>query len=497
MRILREGNVFCIENGLLDAEYYCAAEILHDEHILIAVNENGTAAAWNAVTGKEITSLLDAAFLPCAEPGWGVLVSKDLKAVRKVPAENGKNVYFSGVFPNCGGKLAVVPSKAGLFGKDVYYSSRNSTSWEKIISGFEYCLSPADSCCVGMTVKNSRLCQVLVTLSGKILEISPSATFHEFDMYTEQAAFQVGNVYLVYDTASGKELFRTSEAPRNKIIGTESFWYSSELCYYAGQVHPIPGYVPGETTVKYDRRECLHVRTGKDTCYLLNIRTGRKSDCYSAIEAHFQNPNHFLVRKDGKQGILNQKAELIFPPEYDDIQYVSKNATYILEKDGKCGRADKNGSIISPVVWDSMSTNDSGNYDAIMVWLGKKIALMTPKGGLSCEPFYGDVIFGINKFIICCWKYPDKEMKEKPFLYCFDIRTGETVLEGDFDDVQGLPAGCLSLHKNGLSGVFDVVRKEFVSEMAPCHISKEGNNISIYFPETGKTRIIHTEEELL
>ena len=144
-----------------------------------------------------------------------------------------------------------------------------------------------------------------------------------------------------------------------------------------------------------------------------------------------------------------------------------------------------------------MSFNDTGNHDAIKVRLGKKMAFMTPDGKLSCEPFYGETIFGVNGFIICCWKYPDKEMQKKPSLYCFNIYTGEVVLEGDFDTVKRLSEGFISVHKKGLSGVFDTVRKEFISEMALCHISREGNNLIIYFSETGNTRIINTEEELL
>ncbi|MBR1555878.1 MAG: hypothetical protein IJ644_10890 [Oscillospiraceae bacterium] len=505
MKILQKGTSFYLEgtgSPFIEAEGYCAADILYDEDILIVADENGSVYAWDIKTGEEITELRENILLPCAESGWGMLISKDMKAVRKVPAKIGKKVWFSWDISGIGGNLAVVPAREGFFGRDVYHLSKNGTSWEEMISGFESILERntnhlGETAYLGMTVKKGRLCQVLATLSGKVMELPASAEFRDFDVSTEQAVFQEGSYYAVYDAASGKELFRTAEFPRHEFLETGTLWYNAELYYYGGQLHKIQEYVRNRTGAAYQYGGCLKVRNQENMYFLINVQTGRKSDCYSGIEIPCEIRNHFFVEKNGKKGLLNRNLEVIFPPEYDHIQYVHKNQTYILRKGEKFGRAGRNGNIVSPVIWDRMSANDTGNYDSIVVYTGEKMAFMTPDGRLVCEPFYGEAIIGINKTVMCFRKYPDKEKQEKSSVCCINIYTKETVLEGDFDEIQGLPSGYISVHKDGLSAVFDVVKKKFVSEMALCHISEEDDTIRIHFLETGKIRIINIKEELI
>ncbi len=480
MKIFQEGNKFRIESDFLDSGIlYCRA-VDSNENFLVTADENNNVSAWNIQTGEPVSSLEEIFLLKCAESGWSVLVSEDMKAVRRIPAERIKMMLT-----DAGRMLVFVLSGKGLFKNDVYYLDENHASWEKAASGLE-ALYTISSSFIGNVVKNGRLRKVFRTISGHSLELPPSAEIKRFHRLSEQIVVLENGSYICYDVKNGKELFRSSQHPECEEADGKVCWYSDEFYYYAGKIHRIPGYIPHRTRTGWRFGGYLHIQDRRDSCRLLDIRTGTVSDCYSDIVPAGQN---FLVQKNREIGLLNRNAELILPPEYDNIRYISKNDTYLLEKDGRFGRADRNGTMISLVVWDWMSPYDKGNSDCIFLKLGNQIAFMTSKGFLSCEPFYGEAVFGVNKNVLCCWKYPDKEKKEKPSLYCFNLYTGETVLEGDFDDVRRLRQGCILVQKGGLSGVFDTVRKEFLSEMAFCHVSEERNNICIYFPETGETKL--------
>jgi putative cell wall-binding protein len=102
------------------------------------------------------------------------------------------------------------------------------------------------------------------------------------------------------------------------------------------------------------------------------------------------------VRKEGKEGLINDKNELVIPIEYDDVFYFGEGLVAV-QKDGKYGLIDLEQNVVVPFEWDDMSSFNGGAGYAIKDGI---LYTINKAGEEPVEPTAADVtrIFGASRY---------------------------------------------------------------------------------------------------
>ena len=83
---------------------------------------------------------------------------------------------------------------------------------------------------------------------------------------------------------------------------------------------------------------------------------------YQDLEQCFYDENRFIVKKNGKYGVITRNKEVIIPIEYDKIsnwvEYGPKE--HFIVKNGKHGLISRDGKIVIPPIYDKIFV-DNGN----------------------------------------------------------------------------------------------------------------------------------------
>ena len=82
-----------------------------------------------------------------------------------------------------------------------------------------------------------------------------------------------------------------------------------------------------------------------------------------------------MVKKDSVWGLIDDKAQIIVPPQYDKLNYF-RGYAYV-EKNNQSGMLDKNGKVIIPLKYDSIFRISK---DSIRVFKYGTPMLMNAKG---------------------------------------------------------------------------------------------------------------------
>ena len=166
---------------------------------------------------------------------------------------------------------------------------------------------------------------------------------------------------------------------------------------------------------------------------------------YEVIQNHNENNelwienNSIKVQKNGKFGLINLDGSEILPCEYDSISVLKgvKNSL-IIKKDGKTGLANSNGTIIVPAEYaDVTSVTDNYDNGYIVKSADNKFGVINTNGQFVLECNYDDIkqISDNNMYVVKMngkWKViadNNTSFLEGQFTNAVDINNAELIVK--------------------------------------------------------------------
>ena len=157
--------------------------------------------------------------------------------------------------------------------------------------------------------------------------------------------------------------------------------------------------------VKYDdvrlQAGCWYVRSGK-TIGIFNLKGQEIISVGNYENLQPVNRNQYKVMRGGKCGICNKDGKLILPMEYEDIFWQGGN--FVVRKNGKYGLVAADGAKKVKPEWSDISIFGNDLYKVSQIEKGtQSYGLMTTSGTILVKPkhekitFYSNELFGIKK----------------------------------------------------------------------------------------------------
>lgn len=105
---------------------------------------------------------------------------------------------------------------------------------------------------------------------------------------------------------------------------------------------------------------------------------------YDEITVSSKGPGFFIVKKDGKYGVIDEKEKVIIPMEYQDFgRYPYSDGSYLAKnKEGKYGFITIDGRVTLPFQYDNLK---KGDYDNMISMQNGKCGLVQVNSGVPYE----------------------------------------------------------------------------------------------------------------
>lgn len=157
---------------------------------------------------------------------------------------------------------------------------------------------------------------------------------------------------------------------------------------------------------------------------------------------HFSNNSdnyYFIVTKDGKYGVINERGQIILPASYDQISTTSDNSRLNVVSNGKYGILDFYGNIIIPAEYDKI--RDCGFYYSVT--LNNKSGIIDTIGETIIPIEYDRIVSDLLYF---------KVYKNKMYGY-YDLK-GNVIMPAEYIMVgKGANRNQIIVKHNGKFGV--------------------------------------------
>ncbi len=483
---------------ILPAVYLAIASGLN-EGIFIAVDENLKVCAFRSNGNQIVDYKCDEALKINNKEGTFV-ISKDLKAVYATQYD----------VTMVSSKLFYTSTYGERSKTSVFKLNEEKDKWEVVIN---------DVLSHNVKVDNEVIIARIPSLETWIITDKSVKNF-KCSMKFEKIVRSVQNCQIqffqydetgVYDLINNKELFRVKCADRkcwNVYLNSETdeiVWinsnnqycfinekqytlWESENCHIEGILNSSnfrlfsPLFSPKTNT------NILKLRSN-DKYRLVNLDNEKRTDVYDNIEQLKLNNGKivFKVHNNAKIGIIDKNFDFIFPVEYDIIFYVDANNTFTIGKNNKYGRANSDGVIVSPIIWDKISRCDENNYEYIQVKLNNKIGAINPEGKVICEPIWDESYGGIHPNNIILSRNVDDGENQKKIISIINFDDG-IIFEEELDSIERIAEYYVKTIKGNLTGVYNVKERKY--ELEPCICCVFEKNDIIYINTLTESREI-------
>ncbi|MTH16578.1 WG repeat-containing protein [Flavobacterium sp. LC2016-01] len=111
--------------------------------------------------------------------------------------------------------------------------------------------------------------------------------------------------------------------------------------------------------------------------------------CDSLVDTKYNAPRIYKIYENGKQGFLDEKGKLIFPLRYSKVEKTFANNLFIIEKDSKKYIVNAAGEIISPAYDEINFSKFQGNLE---VKSNNKFGLVNKSGTLIIPVIYDSLV---------------------------------------------------------------------------------------------------------
>ena len=196
----------------------------------------------------------------------------------------------------------------------------------------------------------------------------------------------------------------------------------------------------------------------KTTIIGLNGKFGLAKDiteltaiCYDHIK-YSTKGNYFFAQSNGKYGLLDgQSGKALCEIKYDDIQKY-EHETFLIKSNGKCGLLDKQGKLITAELYDDIQKYE---YDTFLIKSNGKYGLLDKQGKLITAELYDD----IQKY-----EYDTFLIKSNGKYGLLD-KQGKLITAELYDNIQKYKHNTFLVKLNGKCGLLDKQGKLITAEL--------------------------------
>lgn len=160
--------------------------------------------------------------------------------------------------------------------------------------------------------------------------------------------------------------------------------------------------------------------------------------------------NFYVIKKDGKFGLINNKRLLVLPTEFDSIKRPHLADYYLISKNNLFGVVTSEGYLTIPILYEHIEYDwkdkKSGEKDCFIVQKNKK---------LGSIDFYNNTIIPIEFDGISNWvEYgPDAHYVKKDDKYgIVNYNTGKLIIPVEYDGIEDY-RGLIEVKKNNKYGI--------------------------------------------